>query len=67
MLLGQILAKLGRLRLSSGVADLAAAAEAGTIVLTPEMEAQVAALSKEVAEIRQLLMRALGLVKEEIP
>ena len=65
--LGQILAMLGRSRLSAAVADLAAAARAGTIVLTPEMEAQVAALSKEVVEVRRLLMRSLGLVTEGAP
>ena len=61
--LGQILANLGRSRLSMGVADLAASARTGTIVLTPEMEAQIAVLSREVVEIRQLLMRALGPAK----
>ena len=65
--LGQILAMLGRSCLSVAVADLAAAARAGTIVLTPEMEAHVAALSSEVAEIRRLLMRSLGLVKDGAP
>lgn len=65
--LGQILAILGRSRLSAGVADLAAAARAGTIVLTPEMEAQVAALGKEVTEVRRLLMRSLGLTEDGAP
>lgn len=61
--LGNILGTLDRSRLSTGVTDLAAAARTGTIVLTREMELQVAALSREVAEIMQLLMRALGLDK----
>ena len=65
--LGRILAMLGRSRLSTGVADLAAAARTGALILSPEMEAQVAALSREVAEIRRLLMQSLGLAKDGAP
>lgn len=63
-LLGRILGKLGRLHLASSLSDLSAAATAGAVVITPELERDVRAAGRELREIRDLLMRALGLKRD---
>lgn len=60
-LLGQLLARLGQLQLARSLSDLSAAATVGSIVMTPELERELRAASRAVREIRDMLMRALGL------
>lgn len=63
-LLGQILARLGRLHLARSLSDLSTATTIGAIVMTPELEQDVQAAGHAVREIRDLLMRALGLERD---
>lgn len=59
-LLGQALGKLGRLQLAGSLSDLAMAARVGAIAITPELEHDLRTACREVREIRDLLMRAMG-------
>lgn len=65
--LAQALALLGRARLSSNLNQLAHAANIGALMVTPEVEAELAACLGEVRELRRLLMAALGFKSEAAP
>ncbi len=65
--LARALALLGRARLSSNLNQLAHAANIGALLVTPEVEAELAACLNEVRELRRLLMAALGLKAEAAP
>ena len=66
-LLSQILGKLGRLRLTSSLTDLAAAARVGAVVMTPDLELEVQTACRDLHDLRSMLMRALGLEPEAQP
>ncbi len=59
--LAQVLALLGRSRLSSNLNQLAYAANIGSLPLTPETEAELRDALKDVRTLRRLLLNALGL------
>lgn len=59
-LLGKILAFLGRTRFARSLTDLAAAAKAGSLYVTPETEEHINAACRAVIEMREMLMKALG-------
>ncbi len=63
-MLGQILATLGRLGLSSSLAELATAARLGTIAITPDMEARLLAVCADIQDVKRMLLRGLGLAEE---
>ncbi|MEJ7926700.1 hypothetical protein WG908_08030 [Sphingobium sp. AN641] len=55
------MALLGQSRLSSNVNQLAKAANSGSLPVTPETESDLRHACRDIAEIRRMLMRALGL------
>jgi len=59
-LLGQITYRLGQSEVLRNLSDLAAAARVGALPLTSEVVAELLAACKAVAEIRTILLRALG-------
>ena len=59
--LAQVLALLGQSRLASNVNQLARAANSGSLPVSPDTEAALSAASADVATIKTLLMRALGI------
>lgn len=59
-----ILGKLGRLQLASGLADLAMAAKAGALIITPELEREIRSACRDVHDVRAKLLEALGLRAE---
>lgn len=61
ILLSQLMALLGQSRLSSNVNQLAKAANSGSLPVTPETESDLRHACRDIAEIRRMLMRALGL------
>jgi len=61
----QALGLLGKSRLSSNLNQLARLANAGSLPLTPEVEAELLAALRDVRAIRRLLMEALGLKPED--
>jgi hypothetical protein len=63
----QALALLGRSHLASNLNQLARAANIGTLPITPETEADLRAALQAVADIRRLLLAALGLKPEAAP
>lgn len=63
-ILSEILGGLGRLRLASSLADLAAAAKIGAVAITPDLEREVSSACRDLRDIRAMLMRALGLKPE---
>ena len=60
-MLAQVLALLGQSRLASNLNQLARAANAGALPVTPETEATLQSAAEDVAAIKSLLMRALGI------
>ncbi|ABA03993.1 hypothetical protein Nwi_0727 [Nitrobacter winogradskyi Nb-255] len=58
--LAQALALLGRSHLSSNLNQLAYAANIGSLLVTPETEADLRAALADVRELRRLLLTALG-------
>lgn len=62
--LAQALALLGRSRISSNLNQLAYAVNIGSLPVTPETEAELAAALRDVREVRRLLVAALGLEGE---
>ena len=66
-LLSQILGKLGRLRFASSLSDLAAAANVGAVVMTPDLEQDIRTACRDLRDMRSMLMRALGLKPEAQP
>lgn len=65
--LAQVLALLGRSRLSSNLNQLAHAANIGALPITPETEDELREALADVRTIRRLLMTALGLNPEDSP
>ena len=59
--LSQVLALLGRSRLASNLNQLARAANCGALPVTPDTEAALTAAGRDIAEIKALLMTALGI------
>lgn len=59
--LAQALSLLGQSRLASNLNQIAKAANLGTLPLTPEVEADVGEACEYIADIRALLIKALGL------
>ena len=64
-LAAQILGALGQSRLSSNMNQIAKGANLGTLPVTPELEEYLLAACSDIREMRQALMRALGLVRVE--
>ncbi|QDX25739.1 MobC family plasmid mobilization relaxosome protein [Sphingomonas suaedae] len=60
-ILSHLLAMLGNLRLASNVNQLAKAANSGSLPVTPEVAAALMQACREIAEMRRMLMKALGL------
>lgn len=58
--LARVLARLGQTRLSSNLNQLARAVNTGTLPVHPDIEAEIRDACREVGEIRDELMRALG-------
>jgi len=65
--LAQVLALLGRSRLSSNLNQLAHAANIGALPMTSETESELAESIRDVRAIRRLLLPALGLKAEARP
>lgn len=65
--LARALALLGQSGLSTNLTALAQAASIGTLPLTPEIEAELAEALRAVADIRALILRALGRTAEASP
>lgn len=65
--LAQVLAMLGRSRLSNNLNQLSRLANIGALPMTPETEAELAAALGDVRDMRRLLMIALGLKPEDRP
>jgi hypothetical protein len=59
--LAGVLAKLGNTRLASNVHQLAHAANIGALFVTPETEAELCEATREIKEMRRMLVQALGL------
>lgn len=65
--LGQLLALLGQTRISSNLNQLAKAANMGALPVTQETEADIRQACEGIGEMRQLLLKALGMrVFEEV-
>ena len=60
--LATALGKLGQSRVANNLNQLARAANVGALDLTPELEAELHGACAAVAEMRALLMQAVGLV-----
>jgi hypothetical protein len=58
--LGRVMGALGHSRLSANLNQLAKAVNTGSLPVTPETEAELIEACREVSEIRDALMRALG-------
>lgn len=58
--LTQVLGALGRSRLSSNLNQMAKAVHSGSLPLTPETEQAILTACAEVAEMRALVIKALG-------
>ena len=63
-MLSRILATLGRSGLPSSLASLGAAAKAGAIDMTPDLEAQLRTVCTDIQDIKRLLLQGLGLAGE---
>lgn len=59
--LAQILAKVGHGNLAASLGDLAEAARIGALPVTPETESAIARACADIAGIKSLLMKALGI------
>ena len=59
--LAQVLALLGRSRLAANINQLARAANRGALPVTPDTEAALVSASRDIAAIKALVMRALGI------
>jgi hypothetical protein len=58
--LGRVLGALGQSRLSSNLNQLAKAVNTGSLPVTPETEAELRQACREVSDLRDELLRALG-------
>ena len=59
--LAQVLALLGQSRLASNINQLARAANSGALPVNPDTEAALTAASTDIAAIKALVMKALGI------
>ena len=59
--LAQLLALLGQSRIANNLNQLARSANTGSLPVTPETEAALSEAAADIAEMRQLLLRALNL------
>jgi len=62
--LSKALGLLGQSRLANNVNQLARAANTGSLPLTPETEAELLAAARDIADLRRLIVEALGLSEE---
>lgn len=60
----QILAKLGQSDMAHSMRELSSAAKSGALLVTPETEAQLVQATRDIVEIKSLLMKALK-IKED--
>jgi len=60
--LGRVMGALGQSRLSANLNQLAKAVNTGSLPVTPETETEIKEACREVSDIRDALMRALGKV-----
>jgi hypothetical protein len=65
--LGRVMGALGQSRLSANLNQLAKAVNTGSLPVTPETEAQLKDACREISEIRNALMQALGKMPERGP
>lgn len=65
--LAQALALLGRSRVAANLNQLAYAANTGALWVSPDVERELLDAAREVRLIRELLLRALGMVPERAP
>lgn len=61
--LAQVLALLGRSELAASLATLARAVSTGSLPVTPETEATLQKACQDVAAIKSMLMKALGIAE----
>ena len=59
--LSAAMAKLGQSRIPNNLNQLARATHAGSLVLTPDIEAELREAVQHIAEIRRMIVAALGL------
>ena len=59
--LAEVLAKLGKTDLGGSLREMAQLARLGALPLTPETEAEVQKACRDIADIKTLLMKALGI------
>ncbi|MTD94375.1 hypothetical protein GIW81_08515 [Hyphomicrobium sp. xq] len=59
--LAAVLARLGHSELSASLRELARAANLGALPMTPETEATIQQACRDVAEMKALVMKALGI------
>lgn len=64
-LVAQLLGALGQSRLSSNMNQIAKGANLGTLPVTPELEEDLIAACCDIRDMKQMLMRALGLISVE--
>ena len=55
-----VLAKIGNSRIAGNINQLAKAANSGSLVLTPEIAAELRQAAADIAEIRHLVLKGLG-------
>lgn len=60
-MLAALIAKLGQSRLAANVNQLAKAVHTGSLPVNPETEADISRASKDINDIRNMLVTALGL------
>ena len=63
--MAQVLGRLGALRLSNNLNQLAKAANTGSLIITPEIETTLRNAYAEIRWMRQQLMQALGFEEGE--
>ena len=63
--LTQVLAQLGQSRLANNINQLAKLANLGSLPMTPDVEAALIEAVRDIALMRQSIIRALGL--EDVP
>lgn len=63
--LARLFALLGQSRVASNLNQLARAANSGSLVMTPDAEAELKQACKDIRFMRMTLMRALGLYPED--
>lgn len=65
--LGRVMGALGQSRLSSNLNQLAKAVNTGSLPVTPETEAELVAACRDISDMREALLRALGKIPEPKP